>query len=372
MSVANKNKAECCGCNACAEICPKHCISMVKDAKGFLYPKVDVAVCNNCGLCKKCCPLEKDNVILNAPLKAFAAWNRNHDEYLASSSGGAAHVLSLHILSSGGVVYGCTSDDMKIRHIRITKQEELYKLQGSKYVQSDVCGLYKQVRADLKASIPVLFVGTPCQVAGLKNYIKDIPGHLFLVDLICHGVPSQQMLHEHIKYVARGRSAERLSFREGQTYRMELQGSSMRYGATKQWRYVSEPHKDMYYRAFLNGISYRESCYHCKFAQPERVGDITIGDFWGLQDDNAMPKQGISVVLPSTDKGISLLKAIESKLALKERDVEEAIKGNDQLQAPTKPNHATRPFQTLYPMLPFDWAVFIGLVIRKLRLIAKI
>ena len=146
----------------------------------------------------------------------------------------------------------------------------------------------------------------------------------------------------------------------------------MRYGATKQWCYVSEPHKDMYFRAFLNGISYRESCYHCKFARPERVSDITIGDFWGLQDDNGMPKQGVSVVLPSTDKGIRLLKTIESKLALTERNVEEAIKGNDQLQTPTKPNHATRPFQVLYLVFPFDWAVFISLVIRKLRLITKI
>lgn len=371
MSVAKKKKAGCSGCNACAEICPKHCISMVKDAKGFLYPKVNTASCNNCGLCIKCCPWEKNNVTFHAPLKAFAAWNRNHDEYLASSSGGAAHVLSLHILSLGGVVYGCTSDDMKIRHIRVTKQEELYKLQGSKYVQSDVCGLYKQVKTDLKASIPVLFIGTPCQVAGLKNYIKNIPEHLFLVDLICHGVPSQQMLHEHISRIAKGRTAERLSFREGQTFRMEIRGISMRNGATKQWHYVSEPHKDMYYRAFLNGISYRESCYHCKFAQSERVSDITIGDFWGLQDDNAMPKQGISVVLPSTDKGIRLLKAIESKLVLKERKVKEASNNNAQLCHPVKENLRVKFFRLLYPVLPFDNVVALCIADCKLKSLLK-
>lgn len=310
--------------------------------------------------------------MLNAPFTAYAAWNKDREQYLASSSGGAAHVFSSHIIKRGGIVYGCTSEGMHIRHIRVDSLSELSKLQGSKYVQSDVRGLFSQAKADLKAGKPVLFIGTPCQVAGLKNYIKNIPEHLFLVDLICHGVPSQQMLHEHICRIAKGRTAERLFFREGQTFRMELQGGSMRYGATKQWCYVSEPHKDMYYRAFLNGISYRKSCYRCKFAQSERVSDITIGDFWGLQDDNGIPKQGVSVVLPSTDKGVRLLKAVESKLALKERDMEKAIKGNDQLQAPTKSNHATRSFQALYPTLPFDWAVFISLVIRKLRLITKI
>lgn len=374
MSVASKSKAGCCGCNACAEICPKHCINMVKDAKGFLYPKVDTASCNNCGLCIKCCPWEKNNVTFHAPLKAFAAWNRNHDEYLASSSGGAAHVLSLHILSLGGVVYGCTSDDMKIRHIRVTKQEELYKLQGSKYVQSDVCGLYKQVKTDLKASIPVLFIGTPCQVAGLKNYIKNIPEHLFLVDLICHGVPSQQMLHEHISRIAKGRTAERLSFRKGQTFRMEIRGTSMRYGVAKPWHYACEPHKDMYYRAFLNGISYRESCYHCKFAQPERVGDITIGDFWGLQEREKFPpetKEGISVLLPSSIKGLQLIFSIKSALHITERSISEAIKGNTQLRRSSIQGRRSRLFGLLYPMVSFDMAMNIVvadyMAIRKVK-----
>lgn len=358
MSVANKKKAECCGCSACAEICPKHCINMVEDAKGFLYPKIDTTFCNDCGLCMKSCPLEKEDVTLNTPLKAFAAWNKKRDEYLASSSGGAAHVFSTYILSLGGVVYGCTSDGMNIRHIRITRQAELYRLQGSKYVQSDVRGIYTQVKTDLKAGFPVLFIGTPCQVAGLKKYIKNVPEYLYLVDLICHGVPSQQMLCEHIHHILKDRTAEQLSFRKGQLFRIEL---TARCGTV----YSSEPHKDMYYRAFLKGISYRESCYRCPFARKERVSDITIGDFWGLQDAASLPleiSEGISVLLPSSEKGESLIDSVKSDIQIYERSVEEAVKGNTQLYCPVHNGLSAKLLSILYPYLPFDKAVRIAIV----------
>ena len=190
---------------------------MIADAKGFHYPKVDTTACVDCGACKKVCPFEEENIKLNIPLTAYAAWNKDREEYLASSSGGAAHVFSSYIIRQGGVVYGCTSEGMHIRHIRVDSLSNLFKLQGSKYVQSDVRGLFSQVKADLKSGKPVLFVGTPCQVAGLKNYIKWIPEHLYLVDLICHGVPSQQMLNEHIHHILKT-SAEQRSFRKGQSY----------------------------------------------------------------------------------------------------------------------------------------------------------
>lgn len=368
MSVVSKKKINCSGCNACAEICPKHCVHMEENDKGFFYPKVDTTICNDCGLCMKICPLKKENVVLNAPLKAFAAWNKNHEEYLASSSGGAAYVFSSHIISLGGVVYGCTSDKMQIHHIRVSCQEELYKLQGSKYVQSDVRGIFAQVKKDLKAGLPVLFIGTPCQVAGLRNHIRNIPEHLYLVDLICHGVPSQKMLHEHIGRIAKGRVIDHISFRKGNIYCMEVLSSSIQNGSKKKWVYTSEPHKDMYFHAFLQGVTYRESCYHCPFACSKRVGDITIGDFWGLQNDGEYPENGVSVLLPSTDKGMRLIKAVDGKLVLKERDVDEAIKGNDQLRYPVKQTYAKKMFDKLYPSLHFDLSVYIAVVVRKLKL----
>lgn len=159
------------------------------------------------------------------PRQAFAAWNKNREQYLSSSSGGAAYVFSSYILNSGGVVYGCAADGMQIRHIRVDKLSDLSKLQGSKYVQSGVRGLYAQVKSDLNLNLPVLFIGTPCQVAGLKNYVKHIPEHLYLVDLICHGVPSQQMLREHINHCIGGaKPVNHISFRKGSEFLLTLSG----------------------------------------------------------------------------------------------------------------------------------------------------
>lgn len=307
-SIATKKKKDCSGCNACAEACPKHCIEMIPDKKGFLYPKVDTSTCIDCGVCTKVCPFEDGNIHLYTPLTAYAAWNKDREQYLASSSGGAAQVFSSYIINQGGVVYGCTSDDMRIRHIRVDALSDLHKLQGSKYVQSDVRGLFSKVKADLKAGKPVLFIGTPCQIAGLKNYIKQIPEHLYLVDLICHGVPSQQMLNEHIAHVLNGRTAKQISFRKGELFRLEI---TPKCGAV----YFAGSYEDKYYRAFYNGMSYRESCYRCPFARKERASDITIGDFWGLQNAASLPlnkEEGISVMLPLTEKGNKLINATQS------------------------------------------------------------
>ena len=368
LEIANK-KAECCGCNACAEICPKHCITMVADAKGFLYPKVDMAVCVECGACEKVCPFRKENIRLNVPLKAFAAWNKDREKHISSSSGGAAYVLSEHIIRSGGIVYGCTSDSMHIRHIRIDKVSDLYKLQGSKYVQSDVCGLFSQVKVDLKAGLSVLFIGTPCQVAGLKNYIGHIPEHLYLVDLICHGVPSQQMLREHVSHVAKGVEVRQILFRKKNDIVVFLSADNFTYEVSV-WR---EPYKDMYIKGFLDGLIYRPSCYRCIFARPERVSDITIGDFWGLQHMEFLPEDaedGVSVLLPSTDKGLGLISAAADRLFTDEREVSEAVNGNNQLRKPVILGCRGRMFGCLYPTLPFD--ATLKLLLADRRLIRKI
>ena len=356
MSVSNKKKSECCGCNACAEICPKHCISMVEDAKGFLYPKVDHSACVECGVCEKVCPFDSSNLALRHPLKAYAAWNKNRKEHLVSSSGGVAYVLSSHILACGGVVYGCVADSLNIRHVRIDEVSELHRLQGSKYVQSDVRGMFKQVKEDLKAGHPVLFIGTPCQVAGLKNYIGHIPEHLYLVDLICHGVPSQKMLRDHVSYVAKGIEIRQIFFRKGNDIVFSLAGNNFRYEVSV-WK---EPYKDLYIKGFIDGMLYRPSCYKCRFACPTRVSDMTIGDFWGLKNSEALPKEskdGISVMLPITEKGIGLADSVKDRLAIYERSVEEAVKGNTQLRRPSMQGPRSRLFNLLYPILPFDIAM---------------
>ena len=365
MSIANKNKATCCGCNACVEACPKHCIVMEKDSKGFLYPKVDETICVECGVCDNICPFQADKE-LNIPLKAYAAWNKDRDKYLSSSSGGAAYVFSSYVINQGGVVYGCASDGINIQHIRVNQIKSLNKLQGSKYVQSNVCNLFSQVKADLKNQIPVLFIGTPCQVAGLKEYIKLIPPHLYLVDLICHGVPSLQMLEEHIAGIAKEKNIESLSFRKGNNFLINIKGKSFNY--TKSFR------KDFYYRGFMQGITYRDCCYQCPFACPERVGDITIGDFWGLLHPEQLPtesKDGISVLLPCTDKGMRLIEQTKEFFQYFERPVEEAIKGNSQLQHPVRKTKRSWIFHTLYPIFPFDISVAASMADQGIKSLFK-
>lgn len=364
MSVSGKKKASCCGCNACAEICPKHCIRMVEDAQGFVYPQVDSSVCVECGMCEKVCPFEVANLSLRPPLKAYAAWNKNRQEHLESSSGGAAYVFSSYILDKGGVVYGCTADGIDVRHIRVENHSELPKLQGSKYVQSNVCGLFKEVKNDLKNGKPVLFIGTPCQVAGLKNYIKHIPEHLYLVDLICHGVPSQKMLHDHIKHVAKGQKIQRISFRKGNSFIISFKALNFSHNADV-WE---EPYKDLYMKGFMDGMTYRSSCYQCPFACPSRVSDMTIGDFWGLKNAELLPKEskdGISLLLPMTDKGLNLIHAVENNLYICERRVDEAVNGNTQLRHPSLQGRRSRLFNIIYPILSFDTAMNIVLADHK-------
>jgi len=364
MSVSGKKKAACCGCNACAEICPKHCIRMVEDAQGFVYPQVDSSVCVECGMCEKVCPFEVANLSLRPPLKAYAAWNKNRKEHLSSSSGGAAYVFSSYILNQGGVVYGCTSDGIDVRHIRVENYSELSKLQGSKYVQSNVCGLFKEVKNDLKNGKTVLFIGTPCQVAGLKNYIKYIPEHLYFVDLICHGVPSQRMLYEHIQHVAKGRKIQHISFRKGNDYRLSIKADKFNYEVSL-WE---TPYKDLYLKGFFEGMICRPSCSKCPFAYPMRVSDITIGDFWGLQNAELLPKEskdGISLLLPMTDKGLNLIHAVENHLYISERSVDEAVNGNTQLRHPSLQGRRSRLFNIIYPILSFDTAMNIVLADHK-------
>lgn len=361
-----KKKNACSGCNACAEVCPKHCITMVADSKGFYYPEINKNLCIKCGACERVCPFVRSTELI-APLKAFAAWNKDKKQHLLSSSGGAAYIFSKYIIEKGGVVYGCSADGLDIKHIRVDKVKDLHKLQGSKYVQSDIRGVFSQVKTDLKNSASVLFIGTPCQVAGLKNYIKQIPDNLYLVDLICHGVPSRQMLDENVSYIAQGKHINNISFREGTDFRLNVQGDDL--------KYKSDCWKNLYYRGFFNGITYRASCYKCPFARLERVSDITIGDFWGLKNVEKMSveiQNGVSVLLPSTEKGIKLINLVEDCLNLNERSIDEAVAGNTQLRHPSSYSWRTCVFNTLYPIISFDKSVYCSILDRKFISLIKL
>lgn len=363
MSVAGKKKQDCCGCNACAEICPKQCIEMRPDRKGFLYPKVDAKACIECGLCEHVCPFPAEESMLRRPDKAIAAWSKDPSVQQLSSSGGAAYLLSRRTIEQGGVVYGCSADGLTVRHVRINSLADLPRLQGSKYVQSDTRGIFAQVRADLDAGLTVLFIGTPCQTAGQRRFIRRNAERLYLVDLICHGVPSQKMLRDHLRPIIKGHHVERMIFRSPGSLALRLFENCREF-------YCGDENADIYYSAFEAGKTFRPSCYRCGYASAKRASDITVGDFWGFKDRETLPERarnGLSVILPNTEKGDELLNSIALELNLMERTVDEAVNGNTQLRHPLQLSRGTRIFQALYPLLNFDTAVRLSELPSKIR-----
>ncbi len=312
MQICNENT--CTGCLACMNRCPKDAITVGRGENGQIMPCIDAEKCINCGICQKICPANT-KLPLCAAERSYAAWSTADGE---SSSGGVAAVMARRVLSRGGVVYGAAVANKVTRHIRVTEEAGLALLRGSKYVQSEVGLSYRQAKEDLQKELPVLFVGTPCQIAGLKAFLNREYTNLIAVDLICHGTPPHQYLTEHLDRKTRW-NWDGYSFRGKHDFSMTAYcGENIVYQ-----QYCSE---DFYFQAFLQGLTYRESCYLCSYARPERVSDLTIGDFWGIKRATLQqPYKGrISVVLPNTEKGQAFLDEIKPELVWEERTFEEA------------------------------------------------
>ena len=327
-----KQKNTCYGCSACEQICPQKAISFAPDEEGFLYPVLDENKCVSCGLCKLSCPYDNEKTDTE-PFGVYAAQNKNKEELLRSSSGGMFSVFAQEALSKGGVVVGCAfTEDLKAEHTVAFDKSGVDKMHGSKYVQSNMGDVYSQVKAILEDGKNVFFTGTPCQVDGLKRYLRKPYDNLLTVDLVCHGVPSPALLEEYIS------STEKVN---GQ-----LQGLQFRNKARNGWRSEGtltfkngkeksfSPFRDSYYNLYYmkNCVS-RISCYSCKYASPSRVGDVTIGDFWNASDflEEKAYKNGISVLLVNTQKGKRVFEDIRDKLFIYETDIQTAQKGNGRL-----------------------------------------
>lgn len=337
----------CTGCGACKVSCPKQCISLLPNAQGHLVPQIDLSQCIHCNLCRKVCPVNTP-VVLRQPQACYASWAKNDKERTTSSSGGGASVFAAYILKQGGTVYGVALQDNKIQHIRVSSAADLNRLKGSKYVYSEAFGIYQSIKNDLENGKQVLFIGTSCQNAAVLNIVGSKP-NLWLVNLICHGVPSMQMLTEHLQAQTHTKDIKTLSFRANNDYVLTC-GS-----------YQSSKHiwPDAYLTLFSKGIICRPSCYQCIYAKPERVGDITIGDFWGLGKKKPFEEdtsKGCSVIIVNTQKGADLLKNCQADLQIFKRDYAEAVEGNSQLRAPVLYTHYVKRFNKLYPKFSFKWA----------------
>ena len=353
------NKDKCTGCFACFNICSVEAITMEADDFGFLYPIINTEICVDCGLCKDICPVNKP-LFKQIASTAIAAFSLNSGDRASSTSGGAASVFSQNVLKNGGIVYGCSGENAnEIQHIRVSESEDLYKLKGSKYVQSKMGNCLKDVLKDLQDNKKVLFTGTPCQIAGLKNFLQKDYENLLTVDLVCHGVPSQQLLTDSMKSYSINNSEDinSILFRKKGTSKKEQKFGIYLYDKSKKNIFSNEFPNENYISGFLFGLFFRESCYDCTYSSIERCSDLTIADFWGFQqsaDFSVNKHEGLSLILPSTEKGRLFFDACKDDFQWTTRSVEEAENGNGQLQTPSSKNKNFNLFKELYPKNGFQ------------------
>lgn len=329
------NLSSCYGCTACASICGKTAIKMKPSAEGFLYPSIDESKCVDCGLCLDVCNIETSNllrIVHNEPLSVYAAWNKQHEEVMTSTSGGIASLISYTFLNEGSIVYGAAFDEnLKVKHIRITTIEELSKLKGSKYVQSDISGVFPQVKVDLNNGKNVLFIGTPCQVGGLKSYLRKTYDNLYTIDLICHGVPSPKMFKAYIDYIEKEEGLKISNY----FFRKKKESGWRSYECiifNNKKQIVRTSGRQSYSIGFYKNFFSRESCYKCGFSQPKRTGDITLSDFWGAEKAHKelrlQRKYGFNYLGINTLKGQKLFSMIEGEINFVESSLAVAIKGD--------------------------------------------
>ncbi len=345
-------RADCTGCGACAAGCPVDAIAMERDKEGFAYPAVDGAKCVGCGRCTAVCPALRTRQAQPMPA-VFAAWTRDDAIRKDSTSGGVFSVLASYILESGGVVFGAAMDGrQRLRHVACFRKEDLWRLRGAKYVQSDLGGVYREVRHWLE-SRPVLFSGTPCQVDGLYRYLGGRPENLTTCDLVCHGVPSPGVWEDMVRSIEerRRKSLQAVRFRNKVTGWKDSHFTVVYSDGSVD----SAPlFRTEYGRAFGRSLFLRPCCYRCAYTSMTRPGDFTLGDFWGLRPDELPEQQekGVSLLLVNTAHGSHLFDQLP--LGRQAFPPERAIAGNPRLASPTERPADRAAFFAAYALEPFD------------------
>ena len=332
---------KCCGCGACMAICPKNAIVMRRDEEGFLYPRIDEEACIGCGLCEKRCPAV--GVQTQRRGRALAAYNRDEGVREASSSGGVFTALAQQVLSQGGVGFGAAFDeDLQLSHVGVMSEKELAHLRGSKYLQSDASEVLRSIGALARLGTQVLFVGTPCQAAGVRAVLGQEMENVLIVDIVCHGVPSPGMFESYIRMLEKERGAKVLTY----AFRDKLLGwknFSVAARFADGSEYTGTQTEDPFMRSFLNNLCLRPSCAQCPYAGYARTGDLTLADLWGAQkhlkdwDDD----KGLSLVFVNTGSGSRAMRAIEGKIKTTAVDPKKYLPFNPSIESACTP-HARR------------------------------
>lgn len=351
MSRVICNHDKCTGCAACKDVCPKQCIIMQPDDLDALHPVVDESICINCGLCEKTCPNNRE-LSYKLPHKVWAAWSNDSDVRRTSASGGIACELYRYWIKNGGVATGVVYDrDEGCHFILLEKKSDIKAVQNSKYTFSDTAGIYKVVKQKLQTGVPVLFIGVPCQVAGLYGFLKKDYDNLTTVDIICHGMPPATYLEQHIKSIEdkKKEHTHQLFFRDPKYYTYTFT-FTLKNIKGKEFYNKKVLTRDNYQLGYHRALIYRENCYSCNYARKERISDLTIGDFSGLGRFAPFEydKHNVSCILENTDKGAALLKKLKGVLSMYERPACEAFEVEKQLKSPSAKHNGRYCFEQVY------------------------
>lgn len=344
------DKKDCSGCGACFNICPKQAIDMRADEVGFIYPYINDDKCIACGLCKKVCYFQNENVLKESDLKTFVAISQD-TKLEESASGGVFASIAQSIIKNNGYAYGCAmvyeNEELIPKHICVDKLENLTQLKGSKYVQSNAYYIYKEIKKKLDKGRIVLFSGTPCQVSGLKGYLQKKYETLFTIDIVCHGVPSVQLFHDYLNLIEKKRDIKIINYKFRDKHDGWKLHGKMTY-CDKNKNMSSEyfdAEESSYYQMFLNSYIYRKNCYFCPYASKNRQGDITIGDYWcidlvhpeymknngGIVDDT----RGVSCLIINNERGNKLVNQYGQGILYLSSSYEYASRYNGQLMYPS-------------------------------------
>ncbi len=375
------DKKDCCGCSACAQICPKQCITMSADNEGFLYPAVDTEICINCGLCEKVCPVLNQSAP-HPPLATYATKNNNEEVRMKSSSGGTFSLLAEQVISERGVVFGAKFDtDWQVVHAYTDTIDGLEVFRGSKYVQSTIGESYKAAERFLIEGRKVLFSGTPCQIAGLKKFLRKEYAQLLTIEVVCHGVPSPMVWGDYLKYrqtnmakrCENGQNSSsstlptvtEISFRDKTNgwRKFGLKICFTTSESTQNSESANSPiceltpfSDDLFMRGFLRNIYLRPSCYHCAARQGKSGADLSIADYWGIHKIHPQfyDNKGVGLTLINTEKGVEYYNRISSRLECCKSELERALKYNPVILGSVKEPKQRAEFWSRYNHTNFD------------------